>query len=301
MSLSSSLLAFRLAYLKMIAKAWEAEGKENNEVDVVESHPESRAPIVRWNPKSKYVEDLLKCPNLLEHDDFIDELPKDQQGNSVELGWPVVVQMMNNVDGPFWAPEHKMTNPHRGWIGPYDRFVIEIPKAPPLEEQSAALAEYYSIFPTLLGGGTQDFSSVSEENSRGENTRDGAFNNAQYGGQANDLGIGGPENLLGFGACVNNIIATAWASEENLKELLSKENNPIKPGQTFGNRMFQFENPWGFYIEFKEGKGKWKNGKWAVLPQNQILLNLPKPPKGVGATALAAYNNSGPAYPYSCI
>lgn len=303
MDLSSSLLAFRLAYIKMITKAWEEE--KDNTIDITKTDGESDTPTAKWAPQSDYVKGLLACENILEHEGFIDFVPKDDKGIPAEFSWVVTVRLVNPVQGPHWAPKHLKARKVRGWVGPDDKFEIEIPKAPERDQQPAALASYYSIFPTLLGGGHIPVHLSSKAKGNSVETR--SYTTSQ-GGSDNTLGIGGPEDLLAFGASMPNLIAYAWESEENFKDLMSPENNPLRQGQTAGDKTFLFQNPWGFNIEFKAGTTEWKsdhdgNWEWEALPKNVIWLNLPKPPpdKQKQAVALAAYNNSGPAYPYTCI
>lgn len=110
---TTSLLQFRTAYLRAIARAWNDEA---------------------------FLKELLESPNVFTI------LAQDFQ---FPYHWPYL-ELRLSIDAAFpsqWCPVQA-----GGWIGPDDTFVVYIPAAPPDQKQwTAALAAYYQLFPTLFG------------------------------------------------------------------------------------------------------------------------------------------------------
>ena len=107
------LLAFRLAYLRAIARSWQDDA---------------------------YRRDLLGQRDIqpMLHRDF--NLPTQ---------WPQVDVSLRLSDDPTQRAEWKPVLT-AGWIGPDDEFVIVLPQAPQTHA-SEALAAYYQLFPNFMG------------------------------------------------------------------------------------------------------------------------------------------------------
>lgn len=72
-------------------------------------------------------------------------------------------------------------------------------------------------------------------------------------------------------------------------------------------QCFGYNCPWNFHIMAIAHEVTYEEGNWCLddLPFNTITLNLPQLPKwqtpAVQCVALAAYNNTGAAYPFTCL
>jgi ribosomally synthesized peptide (two-chain TOMM family) len=182
-----------------------------------------------------------------------------------------------------WVPEETS-----GWIGSDDSFFINIPDKPSDEKQPVkALASYYQIFPTLFG------LSYEKRNS----SLDGAL--------PLNLGVDS-ESFLEFGSVTLRAIALAWENDGFKTELTKQEG--AKPALS---RWLGYTAPWNFNIRFNVSNHFIWNGKtenandpamWTGIPKNIITLHYPVKPSDekFHAIALTSYNNTGPAYPFSC-
>jgi ribosomally synthesized peptide (two-chain TOMM family) len=107
------LLAFRLAYLRAIARSWE---------------------------DAAYRNDLLAQRDIqpMLHTDF-----------GLPTLWPQLDVSLNLSSDPAMRAEWKPVLT-AGWVGPDDAFVIVLPQAP-ATHASEALAAYYQLFPNFMG------------------------------------------------------------------------------------------------------------------------------------------------------
>ena len=183
-----------------------------------------------------------------------------------------------------------------GWIGPDDAFVIVLPQAP-ASNASEALAAYYQQFPNFMGSSAQFEASEVTPGLLG-------------GGLPTGLGIpgGGPDSLLAFGGVVLRAIALAWQSPEFHAEL-TRDDGADKANVL--SQWLGYNNPFNFKILFTTNsaftwdaaKGEWnlKNANDSLI-KNGIRLNYPTAPVEVELRpiALTSYNNTGPAYPFTC-
>ncbi|MGF1703720.1 BMA_0021/BMA_0022 family TOMM bacteriocin [Photobacterium makurazakiensis] len=116
-----SIVSFRSAYLKAIAKSWTDEEFKNG---------------------------LLE-DNILEWKGFTDLLP-----NQEPLPWTakIYVYIPKPLEDGFPLNTRWMPGPTAGWFGINDEFIINLPPAPEeTEEYSNAIAAYNQMFPTLMG------------------------------------------------------------------------------------------------------------------------------------------------------
>ena len=106
------------------------------------------------------------------------------------------------------------------------------------------------------------------------------------------------KSLLEFQAVYLRAVALSWRSEEFKKEFLAAPLTALA-------KWLNYDCPWNLNVKVEEPKGQgvgWntKQGEWK-LPWNQIIIGLPETPaledQGV---ALAAYNDSGPTYLFTC-
>ncbi|SDZ71898.1 ribosomal natural product, two-chain TOMM family [Variovorax sp. YR266] len=180
-----------------------------------------------------------------------------------------------------------------GWVGPDDSFVIVLPQAPS-SQPTEALAAYYQLFPDFMGPAAAF------------ETPTGLIGGALPTG----LGIpgGGDGSLLAFGGVVLRAVALAWQSPEFLFDLT---RDPDADKAPVLSQWLGYNNPFNFKILFTTNsaftwdaaKGEWNlKGANGSLIKNGIRLNYPTAPVEVELRpiALTSYNNTGPAYPFTC-
>lgn len=180
-----------------------------------------------------------------------------------------------------------------GWVGPDDSFVIVLPQAPS-SQATEALAAYYQLFPDFMGP------AAAYEKPPG----------VIGGALPTGLGIpgGGDGSLLAFGGVVLRAVALAWQSPEFLFDLT---RDPDADKAPVLSQWLGYNNPFNFKILFTTNsaftwdaaKGEWNlKGANGSLIKNGIRLNYPTAPVEVELRpiALTSYNNTGPAYPFTC-
>jgi len=255
----------RLAYLRVIADAW------------------------------KDTTDTIKDKLLDGNTDLLKYLKANYGLNSK---WDnVILQLFeffedeNERQKPEWKPMETA-----GWVGPNDRFIINIPGKPgDSNQQVQALAAYYQKFPTLFG-------IINKKTD--PDTLAAAL--------PQDLGVD-QKPFLEFGGVTLRAIALAWVNDDFLNELT---NPTIADAAPVLSRYLGYTNPWNFRIKFvvhpdfvwhgetRENKiPMWNDGqKDNPIPKNIIQLHYPTRPADskFWPIALTSYNNTGPAYPFSC-
>jgi len=178
---------------------------------------------------------------------------------------------------PRWDPLQT-----RGWIGYADDFLIHLPKAPGSPEyRASALARYYQEFPTFLGRPKETMRAAEAPDEFGE-----------------------------FGGITLRALALAW-NDEKFAQLLYRAEDARALIQDY----FDYIVPWNFKLRFQEHAGSdehWLNEErsdeyWAKFPISEITVHLPSKPDSPGPEdvrmepiALAAYNDTGPQYPFTC-
>lgn len=106
------------------------------------------------------------------------------------------------------------------------------------------------------------------------------------------------ESLLEFQEVYLQAIALAWKDEDFKQELLNDAETAL--GKAFG-----YKNPWSVKLSVvmpNDREAGWNSdqNRW-YLPRNTIHIGLPKKPdKDEQTMALAAYNNAGPTYLFTC-
>lgn len=317
--LTSQLLSFRAAYLQAISRAWSDKGFKKTIITKVDEKPENGDPLP---PDAK---------NILAVDEFTDLI----KPSGMLKRWMLKVYLIERAKGePFG--EYQPFNPlgHNGWLSRgHEIFVLKIPKKPKIESDnskgqlSTALMHYYQLFPTLFGdyitllGGEQSFSGESDNMSNIEqlgaslSVQDDLnavlWNDVQHArlhNVRNELGIGGEPQFLAFAAVFIQIVSRCWADEAYRKFILDYNIAPTgNPKAHFRDDNIHFENPWAFNIQFQEDNDvEYKvnedgSGHWTRLPKNTLILGYPEPPQeSVQPVALARYNATGPAFPFTC-
>ncbi len=162
-----------------------------------------------------------------------------------------------------------------GWYGFLDEFRIPLPAKPTdPAHQAASLALYCQQFPSLLGAATDD---VSEA----------------------------PPDFAAFGVITSRLVALAWNdsffheqlfNRPDARELVQEAMNYIVQWN-FHLKFWEYEVPSSPTVDFFAGS----------FPRSTIIVHLPQrpaalPPQGMGveAIALAAYNDTGSQYPFTC-
>jgi ribosomally synthesized peptide (two-chain TOMM family) len=254
------LLDLRLAYLRAVAKSWE---------------------------DSAYREQMLASPDI---QPMLRQL-------GMKANWPNLrFQIVNDklpANQTRWDPVQT-----GGWIGLDDAFEIALPQAPKDPAQAAmALAAYYQIFPDVMG----PLAPAEAESGGG-----------LKGAMPTGLGIpgGGPDSLLAFGGVILRAVALGWHDPAFLEQLLKTQPDAT----SVLSQWFGYNCPFNFQIRFVRApeftwdadKGQWNglasDGTAPAPVKNAIVLNYPIAPDDTGLRpiALTSYNNTGPAYPFTC-
>jgi ribosomally synthesized peptide (two-chain TOMM family) len=174
--------------------------------------------------------------------------------------------------GPTYMPQGT-----RGWIGVEDGFTIYIPcEDKPPAHAADVLARYYQERPTPLGRPDGDIGTEAI-----------------------------PSAFAQFGGMTMRAVALTWEDAEFRRKLIDHG----APGKRrTANEVFEdyldYQIPWNFGMCFKAQPYPQSDKDWEDFPINEIELILPQRPKQhdgvVEAVALAAYNGTGPQYPFTC-
>lgn len=106
------------------------------------------------------------------------------------------------------------------------------------------------------------------------------------------------ETLLEFQEVYLRAVALSWTDEDFKKELIHDANMALQ-------KYFAYKCPWTVNLSVDEPKDSnygWNSDlKSWNLPKNSIGIGIPvKPDKDSQAVALAAYNDAGPTYLFTC-
>lgn len=179
--------------------------------------------------------------------------------------FPFNVRLILSTDRqPIWGPNYTT-----GWYGFGDEFKLYLP-APPrrLEDRAAVAMQYYAEFPSLLGAATDPISVA-------------------------------PADFAAFGSITVRVLALAWESELFRKSLYSNDDS-----RTQIQNAMDYMVPWNFSLVMREAPGESSTDPayWRSFPRSEITLHIPLRPEtlAVEAAALAAYNDTGSQYPFSC-
>ena len=259
-----ALMAFRLAYLRAIAAYWRDEDEFKAKLKEVEAGNKTN--------HQKVLEAF--CPGY---------------------NWVWNVDLCLEPDaGIEWG-----VGGNAGWSGPPNEITIYLPLSPRAEHTAEAFAAYYSRFPTFFGDGSPEPSRIVAA--------------AGAGGVIGPLplGMGGLQQFLEFGAVVARAIALCW-QEEHADSDQPIRDALLEDGNIGLMHYLGYGLPWNMKLYFKPapadcsyepGNGS-QVGRWQRLPPNGLKLHLPDRPENLEASslavALAAYNNTGDAYPLTC-
>ncbi|WP_437317637.1 BMA_0021/BMA_0022 family TOMM bacteriocin [Sorangium sp. So ce385] len=165
---------------------------------------------------------------------------------------------------PQWRPNEVL-----GWFGVGDEFHIYLPERPEQPHGSIpgladALGVYCERFPSLLGAATDGKSQA-------------------------------PDDFANFGVITSRILAMTWAHQEFAKELFASND-----ARDLVQKSLSIIVPWNFRLRFSPKT--WSEFESGRPPYNEITVYIPAPPKEQHdwPIALAAYNDTGPQYPFTC-
>ncbi|HET9621349.1 MAG TPA: hypothetical protein VFP84_08295 [Kofleriaceae bacterium] len=250
----------RAAWLRLIARVWNDNGKTN----------------------------LLERLLADSQKDVRGVLPYLESTFHFVFPFPRVKLEVINANNPRWQPVGT-----RGWFGFADEFEVALPRKPDKTEHEAELlAEYMQMCPTMLGHGM--------------------------------LGIEAPDEFGAFGLTTGRVIALAWSDRAFHDQLFAADD-----ARQLVQDAMDVVVPWNFKLKFREYEVKHlpdpipmpasASGPIAAavmvldqflssyhfdfshLPFTVIRLNMPDQPAGdQRAIALAAYNDTGAQYPFTC-
>lgn len=266
------LLDFRLAYLRAVALAWKDKEFKKRLLN-------GEGKCAKPGGGTKPVEEKN-----------IQELLHDECGLSSK--WPhlaiSVVDSKDDKSATRFEPELAA-----GWVGSNDVFEIELPIKPEEStDETCALAAYYQQFPHFMGGTTTTW----------EPPKIGPCGMLPL-----EIDLSG--SLLEFGGVILRAIALYWKSSEFKEQL----NDASKHGDAAPiiSRWLGYSNPFNFFLRFKaptdftwDKENGWNlfNKHTVPIIRSRIVLNFPRAPEkeDLWPIALTSYNNTGPAYPFTC-
>jgi hypothetical protein len=239
-----------------------------------------------WNDKGKT--GLLDKLIADSHDHPRGALPYLEETFNFIFPFPHVKLEITKQNQPRWQPIGT-----RGWFGFADEFEISLPAKPREPEYEAELlAEYMQVFPTMLGRGM--------------------------------IGIEAPDEFASFGLTTGRVFALTWSDQKFHDALFAADD-----ARQLVQDAMDVVVPWNFKVKFREHAvatapphlenaqppapsegplGLVLDGFLSTLhfdveklPFTMIRLNMPEQPEGAQrAIALAAYNDTGDQYPFTC-
>jgi ribosomally synthesized peptide (two-chain TOMM family) len=173
---------------------------------------------------------------------------------------------INDTLRPVWRPIGS-----GGWFGFADRFDIALPAQPRDPADGAAvLARYCAEFPSLLGKATEA-----------------------------DPYSAAPPDFAEFGVMTSRLIALTWVEPAFAATLFAAPD-----GRALVQDALDFVVTWNFTIKFTPAPGDSSDTDdyWRTFPRSAITVHLPENPGRVEVepVALAAYNDTGGQYPFTC-
>jgi ribosomally synthesized peptide (two-chain TOMM family) len=295
------LMDFRLAYLRALAGSWTQWSFDQ--------------PV---NEQTGFIKDLLSGNDIQ---------ALLQQSFGMRVNWPDMAVCLKYRDDKStgWQPVRTA-----GWVGQDDQFIITLPQKPENDSTAIeALAAYYQRFPTLTG--------VAATVSADDSSLAGVDGPPPLQSGALPTGLGvpgsGPGSLLAFGSVILRAIALAWTDgpDSTFYRALTNDGqtvpSPAQDASTVLSQWFGYNNPFNFKIQFLgAGALRWDGTQWQYPhgpagptreKPNAVVLHYPSPPDsrqyaspfstGAKSTAalwpiaLTSYNNTGEAYPFTCM
>lgn len=265
--LSSSNVApfpqLRAAYLRAIARAWRDPAYQERLVHASRTLPLGALPMLEFDFNFQFPFEVKFAIS-------------DMQGHR-----------------PQWMPVGT-----RGWFGIADRFDVYLPEKPAtVDEQAAVLARYCAEFPSLLGASRRRYE--CEDNGGHERKKVKRARPAKQDDQhLVHPEVEAPADFAEFGVVTARIIALAWSDSDFADRLFATPD----ARQIVQNSM-DYMVPWNFQLKFHRVEGPSNDGDdyWLEFPCSAITVFLPETPEvDVEAIALAAYNDTGSQYPFTC-
>jgi len=181
------------------------------------------------------------------------------------------ISIATNADGknmrPVWRPVGT-----KGWFGFMDEFKLYLPKKPTNpEDEATVLARYCTEFPSLLGAATDGVSQA-------------------------------PPDFAAFGVITSRLVALAWSDPEFHNKLYNQSNSRSDVRDLLDGAL-DYVVQWNFRLVFEEVPEDSSDSVdyWERFPRSEVTVFLPQQPDpSVEAIALAAYNDTGGQYPFSC-
>lgn len=190
-----------------------------------------------------------------------------------------------------------------GWVGPNFLLELRLPKAPNPSDQPLALAQYYAALPTPFGVKGKEEPKKCEcpcHEDEAEKGRGRVHNYSSAG--AGGAGMGHWSDAVVLGGVILRALALSWSDDDFRWQL---GENPLQALQNW----LGYNCPWNVTLRVEYTDLTWDahSRAWSEKPRNRLTLYLPsKPDVTVNgepislAVALAAYNQTGDAYPLTC-
>ena len=274
--MSNTILSFKTAYLSAVAKSW----VDPKFADVFHKEGESSILTFLENNSGSPKQFINPWKNLVIN--FLKDDGADLHWDPIKTG---------------------------RWVGDDDRLTIYFPEDPGVDHRVEALAKYNFIFPTFMGKIKSNFEMLFDEESQ-QSIVD--VLNEKHIPIPAILNMGVADfDLLDFSATVLKAISLYWEDEHFKGSIINKRDN-FSDKTPMLSKWFGYNNPWNFILNFKDNKPFNLNKACeceTLYPANIISLGKPKNPKNpnekqddkaILPIALAAYNDDGNSYPFTC-
>ncbi|KAF7764210.1 hypothetical protein PCIT_b0146 [Pseudoalteromonas citrea] len=282
-NINHCFLSFRSAFVGAIAKSWHDHEYKKKFISTCKNTNNDILKFLEENPASENTSFISPWKNL-----------------SIQFRYKNLV--WNPVDG-------------RKWLGDNSGIILNIPKIPEKNDNSAEfLARYYNIFPTFYGLINHSPKKLISEEAINHNTPLIDYTESHLFDV--DMISYTDESIRHFSAVIMEAIALYWRNEDFRNELTPEsETNKINDGDIVNDKSpvlskwLGFKNPWDMNILFNyDDSFELTESSLASnsIPSNVICLAYPESPSITSEDntllpmALANYNQDGSILPFSC-
>lgn len=211
--------------------------------------------------------------------------------------WPLETELLLNGDK--WEPTMAA-----GWCGSErETITLRLPLDPAQVLKGVdpklwaqALADYYFQFPTMFGDGSIRPAQKAKKEKKDKKDTEISFK------QSLPSKLGNFSEFREFGSVTMRAVSIAWYSKE-FRDLISKQG--VDGTLNALQNWLGYTSPWNLDIKVEADKSaRWSpDHKWERVRPNKLTLYIPQCPAddpSVWPIALSSFNETGPAYPFTC-
>ncbi len=231
-----------------------------------------------------------------------------EQMTSADCGWSCLAGPLPRWDIDLEFRRDKLAgNGYRpaetgGWVGPDFALQLRLPPGPTSEvEQLTAITRYYALLPSPFGQ-LRKGEKHCRDNAKTCCDRPDADLAEDSSDGAGGSGMGHWADALVLGGVIVRALALSWSNADFKQQLASDALTALE-------NWLGYNSPWNMSlsVDFEQGGSRWNGKDWHPKPRNLLRLFVPnRPTLDVSgqpvnlAVALAAYNQTGDAYPLTC-